>query len=192
VLRQMILEPVPNLAWTKQLDGYEDAQISAENAIRRIWSGMDAAQAGLKGDPWLDVCLYKVRAGLLRADSAEVLRCINHAQKIDKAESFIERLTAELKNAKKRVAGAPQFNQFRAVLTERWVRYGFWLMSDDLIARVVTTIKLKPDGCNRQTITRAVKELRLVKHRDTARQPIVNDLGEGGMFIFREGYPRQF
>ena len=62
-------------------------------------------------------------------------------------------------------------------------------MSDDLIARVATTIKLKPDGCNRQTITRAVKELGLVKHPDTARAPVVKDLGDKGVFVFRQGYP---
>jgi len=188
----MILEPVPKVAWTKELDGYKDARISAENAIRRIWAATDAAQAGLEGDPWLGVCLHKVRAGLLAADSPELLRYIEHAQKIGKAEWFIERVTADLENAKKRVPSAPQFNQFRALLVVHWMRYLFWLMSDDLIARVVTTIKLKPDGCNRQTITRAVKELRLVKHPDTGCQPVVKALGEGGVFIFREGYSPQF
>jgi hypothetical protein len=62
-------------------------------------------------------------------------------------------------------------------------------MSDDLVARVVTTAKLKPVGCNRQTITKAVKELGLLKHGDTARRPIVKDIGKAGVFIFREGYP---
>jgi hypothetical protein len=177
------------LAWTRELQGYENARISAENAMRRIWDGTDAARAIREGNPWLSVCLYKIRAGLLRADSPEILRCVQHAQRIGKAEWFFDRVAAELKNAKKRkkrVLGAPQVNKFRVFLAATWLRSGLWLMSDDLIARVLP----KPvAGNSRQAITRAVKELGLVKHPDTARKPIVKGLGDGGVFIFREGYP---
>jgi hypothetical protein len=59
-------------------------------------------------------------------------------------------------------------------------------MPDDLIARVLP----KPfAGFSRQAITRAVEELGLVKHADTARDPVVKGLGDGGEFIFRKGYP---
>jgi len=98
-------------------------------------------------------------------------------------------LADELKNARKRVPGAPQFPQFRAVIASNWMRYGFWLMPDDLVARIATTTKMKPHGCNRQTITKIVKELHLVKHRDTARRPIVKGIGKDGILVFREGYP---
>jgi hypothetical protein len=110
---------------------------------------------------------------------------MQHARKIGKAEWFFHRIAVELKNAKKRVPGAPQFNEFRAFLAATWVGLGFWLMPDDLIARVLP----KPfAGFSRQAITRAVRELGLVKHPDTARDPIVKGLGDGGVFLFREGY----
>ena len=188
VIRDTITDPLPKWAWTRELQGYDDARISAENAIRRIWDATDGARAGREGNPWLGICLYKIRAGLLRADSPEILRCVQHAQKIGKAEWFFDRVAAELKNAKKRkrAPGAPEFNEFRAFLATTWLRYGLWLMPDALIARVLP----KPyAGYTRQTITRAVKELGLVKHPDTARDPIVKGLGESGAFIFREGYP---
>jgi hypothetical protein len=190
--RNLIEEPVRVLDWTKDLPGYEDARLSAENAMRRIYAATDAAQVGFESEaPTFDVFFHKVRVGLIRANSLEILRWLQYAQRIGETESylFIERLADELKNAKKRVPGAPQFNWFRALLARCWMRNGFWLMSDDLIARRVTTIRLKPDGCNRQTITKAVKELGLVKHQDTARAPIVKGFGKDGALIFREGYP---
>ena len=184
------LEPLPILAWTRGLQGYEDARISVDNALTRIWDATDAVRAIREaGNPWLNVCLYKIRAGLLPADSPEILRCVQHAQRMGEAEWFFDRVAAELKNAKKRkkrVPGAPQVSQLRALLAATWLRYGLWLMPDDLIARV---LPMPAGGCSRQAITRAVKELGLVKHPDTARAPIVKDLGPGGVFIFREGYP---
>jgi hypothetical protein len=180
------LPPIPILAWTRELQGYEDAWISIENALRRIWDATDGARAILEGDPLLGFCLYKIRAGLLRADSPEILPCVQLAQGMGKAEWFFDRVAADLKNAKKRVPGAPQFNRFRAFLATSWVRAGLWLMPDDLIARV---LPMPHAGCSRQAITKAVKELGLVKHPDTARAPIVKGLGPGPVFIFREGYP---
>lgn len=186
-VRNAIHDPLPKLAWTRELPGYEAARISAENAIRRIWDGTDAAHAiRCEGNPWLSVCLYKIRAGLLRADSPQILRCVQHAQRIGKAEWFFDRVAAELKNTKKRVPGAPQFSEFRAFLAAVWLRYGLWLMPDALIARVLP----KPHAGNtRQTITKAVKELGLVKHPDTALAPIIKGLDDTGAFIFRKGYP---
>ena len=188
VIRDTIREPLPILAWTRELQGYEDARISAENALPRIWDvtdGVRAIRAIGEGNPWLGFCLYKIRAGLLRADSPEILRCVQHAQKMGEAEWFFGRVAAELKNAKKRVPGAPQFNRFRAFLATTWVRSGLWLMPDHLIARI---LPMPHAGFTRQTISRAVKELGLVKHPDTARAPIVKGLGPGPVFIFREGY----
>jgi hypothetical protein len=186
VIRDTIQEPLPIAAWTRELKGYEDARISAENAIRRIWDRTDGARAIREGNPWLRYCLYKIRAGLLPADSPQILRCVQHAQRIGKAEWFFGRVAAELKNAKKRVPGAQQCNEFRAFLATVWLRYMLWLMSDALITRV---LRGRAAGYSRQAITRAVKELGLVKHPDTARAPIVKDLVEPGVFIFREGYP---
>jgi hypothetical protein len=186
-IRDTIQEPLLSDAWSTELQGYEDARTSAENALRRIFDATDGVRAIWEGgNPWLGFCVYKIRAGLLRADSPEILRCVQHAQRIGKAEWFFDRVAAELKNAKKRVPGAPEVNKFRVHLATASLRCGFWLMPDDLIARVLQ----KPyAGNTRQAITRAVKELGLVKHPDTRRDPIVKDLGAGGVLIFREGYP---
>jgi len=193
--RGLVLEPLPTLTWTKNLAGYEDARLSAENAMRRIYTSTDAARVGYEaGHPesvLLDVFFHKVRNGLIQADNPKILELLQYAQQVGKTQAylFIARLADELKNARKRVPGAPQFPPFRALLVTTWVHHGFWLMSDDLIARIATTRKMKPDGCNRQTITKIVKELHLVKHRDTARRPIVKGIGKDGILVFREGYP---
>jgi hypothetical protein len=188
LLASMIEEPLEKLSWTRNIEGYENAKLSAVNAIARLYAATDAAQAGFESETAvLDVFLYKVRAGLIQSDSPEIPRRLQYAQHINKADWFIKRLSTEFNNAKKRVPDAPQFNQFRTQIVVVWLRYGFWLMSDDLIARTATTIKLKPDGCNRQTITKAVKQLGLVKHQDTARAPIVKGLGKNGVLIFKDG-----
>jgi len=181
LLSDLILEPLPKLASTKALPGYNDARISAENAMRRIWEGTEAARAGREGDPWLGVGLFLVRVGLIDIHSSGFLRLMLHAQKIGKAQWFIERLTDELKNARKRVPGAAQFSRFRALLVRTWMHYGFWLMSDNLIARLTHV--------SRPAVAKAVKELALVKHRDSVGRPIVKSLDKDGRFVFREGYP---
>jgi hypothetical protein len=112
--RDAIDDPIPELAWTRGEKGFEDARVSAENAMLRIWAGTAAARAGRESDPWLGVCLYKIGAGLFRDDSPEILRYMQHAQRIGRGEWFIDRVAVELKNAKKQVPGAPQFNEFRA------------------------------------------------------------------------------
>jgi len=128
---------------------------------------------------------------LIQADSPKIVETLQYAQRVGRTQSylFIKRLVEELKSARKRVPGAPQFSKFRALLVAHWMHHGFWLMPDDLIARIATTRKMKPDGCNRQTITKAVKELQLVKHPDTAHRPIVKDFAKGGKLIFRDDYP---
>jgi hypothetical protein len=193
--RDFILEPLPKLSWAKDVAGYEDARLSAENAMRRIFALTRAARPGFEaGHPesvLLEVFFYKVRSGLIQADSPEILEMVQYVQQVGKTQTelFMAGLTDELKNAGKRVPGAPEFSRLRAALVTNWMRYGFWLMSDDLIARIATTAKMKTDGCNRQTIAKIVKELHLAKHRDTARRPIVKDIGKDGIFVFREGYP---
>jgi hypothetical protein len=178
----LILEPILKLAWTRELDGYADARRSAENAMQRIYAGTEAARAGLKDDPWLDVCLYKVRAGLLQGDSPEVLRRIQHAQRIGNGQWFIGRLAAAFKNAAKRVPGTPKFSELRAALASYWLHNGFWLMSNSLIARL--------GHVSREAIRKAVRELKLMKHRSTTRgAPIVKGVDSEGRFIFAKGYP---
>jgi len=185
--RDLIGEPVQLLDWTKDLPGYEDARLSAENAMRRIYAATDAAHAGFKaGHPvtvLLDRFFYKIRSGSIQSDSSEILDMLRFSQQTGKTEAylFIQRLADELKNAKRRVPGAVEFSEFRAQLAKLWMREGLWLMSDDLIARIANV--------SRQGVAKAVKELRLVKHPDTPRAPIVNGLDENGVFIFREGYP---
>jgi len=184
LFRNLIGAPVPKLDWTESIEGYEEARLSAENAMRRIYASTDAAQAGFESEtPTLDVFFFKVRAGLIKANSSEISRWLQYAQRIGETESylFIERLADELKNAKKRVPGASEFSEFRARLTTFWMQHGFWLMSDDLIARLTHV--------SRQAVAKAVKELKLTKHPDTARAPIVKGLDEKGRFVFREGYP---
>jgi hypothetical protein len=185
--RGLVLEPLPTLTWTKNLADYEDARLSAENAMRRIYTSTDAARVGYEaGHPesvLLDVFFHKVRSGSIQADSSEILEMLRYAQQIGRTEAYLfcERLVDELKNARKRVPGAPQFPPFRALLVRTWVRHGFWLMSDNLIARITHV--------SRQAVAKAFKELALVKHRDTAHRPIVKGVDEKGRFVFRQGHP---
>jgi hypothetical protein len=192
--RAMIQEPRSELSWTRDLDGYEDAFLSAENAMRRIYSMTEAAKAGFEaGDPesvTLDVFFYQVRAGLIQPNSYKVLEMLEWAQRIGKTQAFlfIQRLASELENARRRVPNAPELNEFRTSIVVNWLHWGFWLMSDDLIARLAQSIPLRRKGCNRQTITKLVRELKLVKHEHAERRPIIKDLGKGGVFSFRKGY----
>jgi hypothetical protein len=177
----LVLEPRPELAWTKELRGYNEARLSAENAIGWIYAGTEAASAGRHGDPWLDVCLYQVRARLLQADSPEILRCLQHAQRIGKGEWFIEQLAADFKKAGKRVPHAHQFSELRALLAHVWMSNCLWLMSDGVIASRLHK--------SREAVRKAVKELKLMKQPETARAPIVKGVDSDGRFIFRAGYP---
>jgi hypothetical protein len=43
-----ILEPPPDLSWTKDLPDYEEARLSAENAMRKIFASTDAAHIGFE------------------------------------------------------------------------------------------------------------------------------------------------
>jgi hypothetical protein len=187
-------EPLPVLNWTKKLDGYAEARLSAENAKRRIVASTPAARAAFEaGHPEsviLERFFFKVRDGSIQANSREIVDMLQWAGQIGGTQAFlfIQRLAEELKNARKRVTNAPHFNEFRDRIATYWLRYGFWLMSDDLIACVATTLKFRPLGCTRQTISRAVKELKLVKHRQPARRPLIIGWDENG-FVFREGYP---
>ena len=196
LFQRYIEEPLPTLTWTKDLDGYKQAWLSAENAMRRIYAqtapAMPGFEAGHPESVALDVFFFKVRSDWIQADGSEIVDMLVWAQQKGKMQAyfFIERLADDLKNARKRVPDAAQFNEFRTAVAVNWLRYGFWLMSDDLIASVATTAKFRRLGCNRQTISRAVKELRLMKHRHSARQPIITGCGEGGVFIFRKGYPK--
>ncbi len=188
MFRDLILEPHAKLAWTKDyFKEYEEARLSAENAMRKIFAATGAAKAGFESEtPILDVLFFKVRVGLIHGESREIAAASQYARQIGKLNWFNKRLAAELHNATKRVPDAQQFNQFRAQLVMNWLRYGYWLMSDHLIASVLP----KPfAGYSRQAITKAVKELELVKYPDTARALIVKGLGQGGVFVFRQGYP---
>ena len=192
--RDYIEDPLPELSWTNELEGYSEAHLSAENAMRRIFASTLAARAGFEaGHPEavkLESFFFKVRAGWIQANSDEILEMLQWTQQIGPTQTycFVTRLADELKNARKRVGGAPQFNVFRAAIASHWLRNGFWLMSDDIIAGVATTLKFRRLGCNRQTISRAVGELRLVKYRQSARRPVIIGWGEDG-FVFRKGYP---
>jgi hypothetical protein len=181
-LSELVLEPIPKLRWTKELPAYNKARLSAENAMGRIWAGTRAAKAGREGDPWLDVCLYEMRAGLVQSNDPAILRYVQHAQKIGKGQWFVERLSAAFKNAGKRVPNAPEFSPLRAKLARLWVGRGLWLMSDRLIA-----------GCahvSREAIRKAVSELKLVKHIQAVQgTPVVKGVDDQGRFIFAKGYP---
>ena len=181
LLSGLVLEPSPELACIKELPGYNEARLSAENAIGWIYAGTEAASAGRQGNPWLDVCLYKVRARLLQADSPEILRCVQHAQRIGKAEWFIEQLAAGFKKAGRRVPHAHRFSPLRAFLAHAWMSNCIWLMPDGVIASC--------SNISREAVRKAVKELKLVKHPETARAPIVKGVDKGGRPIFRGDYP---
>jgi hypothetical protein len=146
--RNCIEEPLPKLAWTRTVDGYEEALLSAENAIRRIFASLLAARAGFEaGHPeavLLESFFCKVRLGWLRADDSEILDMLEWAQQIGETQTFlfIERLADELKNARRRIHGL-RFNEFRTALVKKWMRYGFWLMSDHLIMRAGDNVEVE-------------------------------------------------
>jgi hypothetical protein len=197
IFEALIEEPVQKLVWTKSLEGYKDARLSAADALLRLFVATDAARAGFECEhPTIDVFLFKIGAGLIKSDSPEINDMLEHAQSVGKADYFIKQLAIKFDNAKKRVVRkygefeisgtcVSDLNYFRTMLTSGWIKWGFWLMSDETIASVVNTAKLKPAGCNRQTITKAVKELGLLKHQET----IVKGIGENSVFIFEDGYP---
>ena len=182
-----MLEPIPKLAWTKELSEYSEARLSAEKAmLLRIWTTTDEARAILRSaemgsDPWLDRCLHGVRAGQIKENDSRLLEAIKHAQKMGKGAWFMGRLLAEFENAGKRIPGAQQFSQVRFKLVACWMRFAFWLMSDGVIAGILHV--------SREAIRKAVKELKLIKHPETEQAPIVKGMDTDGRFIFREGYP---
>jgi hypothetical protein len=180
--RDLVLEPRPELDWTKELNGYECARLSAENAMRRIFAATDAAQAGSESEsPVLEVFFYKVRAGLIQSNSAEIACALQHAQRINKLDWFLKRLTDELHNAQKRVPNAKQFSPLRALLAHTWVSNCLWLMSNDVIGPLFHV--------TREGIRKAVKELKLEKHPETERAPIVKGVDSDHRFVFRADYP---
>jgi hypothetical protein len=192
VFERLIRDPHQKLSWTKSLERYEDARLSAVNALLRLWAATKAAHAGFESEhSKIDVLLFKVGAGLIKSDSPEISDMLEYAQSVGKADYFIKELAVKLQNAKKRVVRqygdfvCSDLNRFRATIVLLWMESGLWLMSDETIASVVTTKGWKPLGCNRQTITRAVKELQLLKHRET----VIKGIGEKGLFIFKDGYP---
>jgi len=40
--------------------------------------------------------------------------------------------------------GCSDLNFFRTILADCWVRYAFWLMRDEVVASVITTVGMKP------------------------------------------------
>src|SRR5215831_19760385 len=75
--RGFIEEPLPKLDCTRIVDGYERAQLSAENAIRRIFASTLPARAGFEaGHPEavrLERFFCKVRLEWIQADNLEIL-----------------------------------------------------------------------------------------------------------------------
>jgi len=208
-IESLVELPVGKLLWTRGLEGYEAARLSAANALVRLQAETDAMQAGFESaSPKLDSTLYRLGAGIIDANDPEVVDAFTLAQRLGKGADFAKRLAAKVQNASKRVplvypapdgerldgTEAADANPFRVFLAMKWLSVAFWLMSDETISRVLSALKLPPRPnsptaiCNRQTVTGAVKEMGLVKHAET----LVKGIGAKGVFILKDGYlPRR-
>jgi hypothetical protein len=198
--------PIGNLEWTRGLAGYEKARLSAVEALLRMQAETKAMQAGSDSeDTILDNALYKVGAGIIDGDHPEILHAFAHAQSIRAGADFIKSLAAKVVNAEKRVPLSYQgvrldgtyacdINPFRACLAKWWLSAGFWLMPDRLIASVLSSLEIKARPncdqvvCNRQTVTRAIKEMGLTKPAGIG----IERIGEKSVLIFKSGYQPQW
>jgi len=190
----MVDKPPMIMGWTMDVPGYVEAMVSAAFALRDLYLATENARH-LMCSP-IDRFLWEMGAGLRQWKDPELPYYIAEAQKLNRPD-IIKELGVKMQNATKRKTveyggydlsrkGFSDLNAFRWLLAKNWTSKMLWLMSDDMIARVVTTIKLKPDGCNRQTISEAVRQMGLVK---CPGKPLVKGIGEKGVFIFAEGYP---
>jgi hypothetical protein len=193
-------DPPAEYAWTRDLPGYEAAKGSAGSAVQGLWAATRAAAAGHNSKtPSLDVFLFQIRAGRIKKGDPVIQEAIAYADKHGFSGNIRERIAEEFHNAEKRVpkdycdqgAGNSLFydlNRFRLTLAALWVGALFWLMPDPLIAAFLLRKKNGvPPGikCNRQTVSEAVKQMALVKHRP----PIVKSIGDDFKLFFVEGYP---
>jgi hypothetical protein len=190
--------PPDEYAWTRALSGYEAAFNSAVSAVHRSWAATQAAAAGHKSkNPWLDVFLLQIRAGIIKRGDPIIQEAIRIADKYGFTGNIRERIAEEFHNAEKRVpkeycdqeTGNSLFydlNWFRTIIAGFWVGALFWLMPDWLIADFLRKKKGLPPRikCNRQTISEAVKQMGLVKHDP----PIVKKIGDDFKLLFVEGY----
>lgn len=192
----MVDEPPWRLLWTMDIPQYVEAMVSAAFALRDLYLATENARH-LMCSP-IDRFLWEIGVGLRQWDDPEIPHYVAEAQKFNRPD-IIKELASKIQNAKRRTTieyggvdltrtGISDLNAFRWLLAKNWTSKMFWLMSDDMIARVVTTMKLKPDGCNRQTISEAVKQMGLVK---CPGKPLVKDIGPKGIFIWADGYPPQ-
>src|SRR6516165_2688007 len=195
----VVPDPIEKLAWTRSEPDYQRAEISARAAFHRLWAQTQAALAGHNSSaPAVDVFLFKIRSQMITiADTSELHEVISRALAVGRTSIFEEIADAQ-KAAKKRTkvmygpaevsgTGFSDFNFFRGIIVWNWVRSAFWLMRDDVIASVLTTLGWKPLGCNRQTINRAVKELSLYRRTPSA----IVKIGAGGKFIFAKSFKRE-
>jgi hypothetical protein len=198
-LPQAILSVPKEFAWTKTLAGYEDARMSAVNALHRLWASGQAAAAGHNSKtPRVDIFLFQIRAGRIDKNDPSIPKMIDCAEKHGFPCNIRERIIEEFHNAEKRVGKRYcgvnianslfyDLNFFRMVLAVNWVGLLFWLMPDRLIADFLSSHNFVPEdyNCNRQTISEAIKQMRLLK----SKPPIVKSIGSNFRWFFTEGYP---
>jgi hypothetical protein len=191
--------PIEQLCWTRCLPDFQEAADSAKDAMIQLFAATQALQAGHNSDsPVIDRFLFEIRSRMISiTDDSQTHGIISPALKIGRTEIFKE--IADAQNAARKrgtvkfgpfdvsQTGLSDFNWFRGTLAMCWVKYGFWLTRDEVIASVITTVGMKPLGCNRQTINRAVGELDLYRRKTP---PIVG-IGKGGRFEFSEEFTRE-
>ncbi|HEU5246939.1 MAG TPA: hypothetical protein VFU09_07615 [Candidatus Udaeobacter sp.] len=199
-ISEAIMGPPKEYAWTTGLPGYKAAWDSVVSALHRLWAATQAAAAGHNSKTSrLDVFLHQIRAGIIKSGDPRIQEAIRIADKYGFFGNIRERIAEEFHNAEKRVpkdysdqkTGNALFydlNRFRAIIASCWVCALFWLMPDRLIADFLLRKKKGlPPGikCNRQTISEAVKQMGLHKHKS----PIVKSIGADFKLLFVEGYP---
>ena len=168
-----VLTPNLELAWTADLPGYEAARLSARKAVFATFTNTQSVAATDKINPVIEDFLHRIRCGMLKESDPELV-CI---KALAPKRHFIRRAINEaFKTARKRVKQKAfhgfdssqtlfaDVNLFRlGVLAQGWLCDLFWMMSDKTIADCIQRRHLKDGGCNRNTVTRIIKEMALKK-----------------------------
>jgi hypothetical protein len=174
--------------WTADLPGFEEAQLSARNAIMFLVAQTEAMRCSFEADSaYIEQLLFSIRAGLIGPADNRIIELIRHAQQIGKGRTIYRGIDAALHDAERRKRkGTVLFdlNTFRLTLAYFWIGFLFWLMSDGNIAAFIANLdsSLK---CDPSSVTKARKDLRLIK----SERLLVKAVGKNFHWTFVSGYP---
>lgn len=187
--------PPPRYARTRDLPGYDKAVASVHRALHREWALTRAAKAGHRSRaPWFDALFHKIRAGQIKRGDPRIEEAIRLAAQTGYGD-IAERIGEEFHNADKRRERGGQdcllydINLFRVRLASLWVHCLLWLMPDRLIAEFLIRKGVVPGmKCTRQTVNRAVKEMRLFRHKPLLVKEFVNSTDQNFLIVFHDAY----